>query len=177
MILNHISDAGFAGYELPTGKDSGEGSINLYSPSSNSWTTLIPSPDPTHGYPGSRSVHGLAPIVFPDTTSTSDPIESVPVAIVYHGERDASSLGHAGAGTFWDDVWTLCYRSAGEGSWEWKKADVVIVGGGEGPEARGWFPSASWAGEEGKGACVVLQGGLISSNERVGDAWALELDF
>lgn len=71
----------------------------------------------------------------------------------------------------------LCYLSEGEGGWAWKKADVVIVGGGEGPEARGWFPAASWTGEEGKGACAILQGGLISSNERVGDAWALQLEF
>lgn len=39
----------------------------------------------------------------------------------------------------------------------------------ETPEPRGWFASAAW------GDKVVLQGGLNQNNERLGDAWVLEV--
>jgi len=37
---------------------------------------------------------------------------------MYHGECEASNLGHAGAGNFWDDVWALVWR---DGALRWKK--------------------------------------------------------
>lgn len=40
----------------------------------------------------------------------------------------------------------------------------------ETPEARGWFASSFWQGNK-----VVLQGGLNSKNERLGDGWVLEV--
>lgn len=94
------------------------------------------------------------------------------IALLYHGERDASTLGHAGAGTFWDDVWVL---QTGEGDnsseLEWK---FIKVESGS-PEARGWFPSASWTTTEGE-TKVLLQGGLLSSNARSDELWLLEID-
>lgn len=99
------------------------------------------------------------------------------MAILYHGERDASSLGHAGAGSFWDDVWLLKCRAddvaVGMRDWQWEK---VQVESDENPEGRGWFPSAVWFdGDEGKPK-VVLYGGLLSSNERSGELWVLDVD-
>lgn len=86
--------------------------MDIYTPSTNSWSTVIPSGDPHQGYPGARSVHGLVPLTTPDGTG---------VALLYHGERDASNLGHAGAGKFWDDVWALVCR---EGALGWRKLIV-----------------------------------------------------
>ena len=59
-------------------------------------------------------MHGLVPLSTPDGTG---------VALLYHGEREASSLGHAGAGNFWDDVWALVWR---DGALGWRK--LVVEG-------------------------------------------------
>lgn len=107
--LSHHTSSGFAGHQLPT---STPPPVDIYTPSTNSWETVIPSGDPHQGYPGARSVHGLVPLSTPDGTG---------VALLYHGEHDASSLGHAGAGEFWDDVWALLRR---EGALEWRKLIV-----------------------------------------------------
>ncbi|OAX38623.1 galactose oxidase [Rhizopogon vinicolor AM-OR11-026] len=153
-----IRFGGFAGYQLPT---STPPPVDIYTPSTNSWTTVVPSGDPQQGYPAARSVHGLVPLSTPDGTG---------VALLYHGERDASSLGHAGAGKFWDDVWALLWREGGLG---WKK---LIVEGDSTPEGRGWFPSTSYIAPGGN-TRVVLSGGLLSSNERSGEVWVGDVQF
>ena len=89
------------------------------------------------------------------------------VALLYHGERDASSLGHAGAGTFWSDVWILNHDGK---KFAWQFVPVE----GEGPEGRGWFPPASLTDSEGN-TQAVLQGGLLSSNERSDELWLLDI--
>lgn len=94
-------------------------------------------------------------------------------AILYHGERDASTLGHAGAGTFWNDVWVL--TKDGDdilSGWAWHKVDI---GQADVPEGRGWFPSASWVDPEGN-TRVLMFGGLLSSNERSGELWEFRVD-
>ncbi|KAG1732890.1 galactose oxidase [Suillus paluster] len=134
-----IRFGGFAGYQLPT---STPPPVDIFTPSTNSWTTTVPSADPQQGYPGARSVHGLVPLSTPDGTG---------VALLYHGEYDASSLGHAGAGKFRDDVWALVWR---EGALGWRK---LILEGGSTPEGRGWIPSTSYTapevGKYGLGMC------------------------
>ncbi|KAF8119285.1 hypothetical protein EV363DRAFT_1386753, partial [Boletus edulis] len=57
----------------------------------------------------------------------------------HHSERDTSSVGHAGAGIFWDDAWLLVvtYTSTSTPSLEWKS---LRVEGTTLPEPRGWFP-------------------------------------
>ncbi|KAG2360760.1 hypothetical protein BDR07DRAFT_1451869 [Suillus spraguei] len=117
---------------------------DIYTPSTDSWTTIVPCDDPQQGYPGARSVHGLVPLSTPDGSG---------VALLYHGEREASSLGHAGAGQFWDDAWALV----------WCEGDST-------PEGRGWIPSTSYT-TPGGNTRVVLSGGLLSSNERSGEVW------
>ena len=133
----------------------------------NKWHTVQPSPDPSHGNPGARSVHGFV------TFQSRNPSLSSVRAVLYHGERDASNLGHAGAGSFWEDVWLLSKTGSGvtEG-WSWKKVDVPEDS--PKPEARGWFPSASWVDSNGD-TRTILHGGLLSSNERSGELWELTI--
>ncbi len=129
---------------------------------------MRPSPDPTAGSPGARSVHGFVPF------QSRSPTLSGALALLYHGERDASNLGHAGAGVFWEDVWLLS-KTQGSGlleGWSWGKVDIPAEGAK--PEARGWFPPASWVDDNGE-TRVFLHGGLLSSNERSGELWELAI--
>lgn len=87
------------------------------------------------------------------------------------GERDPSSLGHAGAGKMLSDVWVFGLE---EGRWI-EVGEGVEDGGGEKPVARGWFGADVVRGGGGKEA-VVLQGGLDGSNARLGDVWVLEIN-
>jgi len=154
VLLRH---AGFAGYEL--GADH---TIDVYDIGANKWSTVSPSPDSGAGSPGARSVHGFA--------SYSSRKHPDAIAVLYHGERDPSSLGHAGAGAFWDDVWLLLQDDVG--GLAWKKVEVASA---ERPAGRGWFPSASYQNGV-AGTTVLLHGGLLSSNERSDELWSLEID-
>ncbi|KAI0639962.1 galactose oxidase [Trametes polyzona] len=155
---------GFSGFELPTAA----GTIDVYSVAEDKWSTVEPSPDPSHGFPGPRSVHGFT------SFRSKAPSLSSAVALLYQGERDASSLGHAGAGTFWDDAWVLS-KEAGDdllSGWQWHKVDV---GQTNIPEGRGWFSPASWVDPEGD-TRVLMFGGLLSSNTRSDELWELRVD-
>ena len=151
-----IAGLGFAGHEL--GSDN---TLDIYDIRTDTWRTVVPSADPQHGRPGPRSVHGFVGFSSPKYPSA--------VALLYHGEREASKLGHAGAGAFWSDVWLLQETSTEPGL-EWKFVPVE----GKGPEERGWFPAASFT-KDGV-TKVVLQGGLLSSNGRSDELWLLEID-
>jgi len=148
--------AGFAGHQL--GADN---ALDIYNIGTNTWSSTVPGADPSHGRPGPRSVHGLVGFQSAKFSSAR--------AVLYHGESEASNLGHAGAGSFWSDVWMLEESSSGGGNLQWKYLPVE----GEGPAGRGWFPSAAWTNEG--DTKVVLQGGLLSSNERSDDLWVLEV--
>ncbi|KAI0361023.1 galactose oxidase [Trametes cingulata] len=153
---------GFNGNELPNVA----GSVDVYSVAEDKWYTVEPTSDPTHGSPGPRSVHGFSPFQS-RSLALSDA-----VAILYHGERDASTLGHAGAGTFWDDAWVLT-KASGDilSGWAWRKVEID----GDAPEGRGWFPPASWVDPDGN-TRTVLFGGLLSSNSRSDELWELRID-
>ncbi|KAI0783334.1 hypothetical protein C8Q75DRAFT_795498 [Abortiporus biennis] len=168
---------GFSGAELPD--PSQPGIIDIYSVTSNIWFSSIqPSPDPKHGYPGPRSVHGFTSFSF-SSPAPASPLhdDSQVKAILYHGEKDASSLGHAGAGVFWDDVWVLSHDNSLDSlsiteGWSWKRLEVV---GDEKPEGRGWFPPSVWKDEETQKDRVVMFGGLVGNNERKGELWVLDV--
>ncbi|KIJ16115.1 hypothetical protein PAXINDRAFT_168702 [Paxillus involutus ATCC 200175] len=162
-----IRFGGFAGYQLPRVSEGAALPLDIYTPSTNTWTTVFPTADPENGFPGPRSVHGLVPFTLPVSPGS----EPVPVALLHHGEHDASSLGHAGAGQFRDDAWLLL-ATPGASDLQWKKLQVV---GTQNPEPRGWFPSASYV-SEGK-TRVVLTGGLLSSNERSGEVWVGDVEL
>ncbi|KAF8131402.1 hypothetical protein EV363DRAFT_1583696 [Boletus edulis] len=93
--------------------------LDIYTPSTDTWPTLYPAPD---GFPAARSVHGLVPFM----TSTVANRERIPIALLHHGEKDTSSVGHAGAGVFWANAWLLVVTSTSKStpSLEWKKLRV-----------------------------------------------------
>ncbi|CCM03792.1 uncharacterized protein FIBRA_05940 [Fibroporia radiculosa] len=158
---------GFSGYELP----STPGVLDIYFVNEDKWTVVQPEADVVHGSPASRSVHGFSRF------RSRSPALSNAVALLFHGERDASSLGHAGAGTFWDDIWLLTKDKAVDSTrgWAWKKVDVAERSGeGNLPESRGWIASDEWA-ENGESR-IVMQGGLLSSNERSDELWELRIE-
>lgn len=171
LSVSDISDTGDKG-ELtivqPTGK----------------WEAVIP-PSATQR-PGNRSVAGLQPI----TTG-----QGRNYLLLFLGEGDPSSLGHEGAGKFYNDVW--CYQSrsdgmtaasfkdatrklvgakTGEGSWARVEIPEASMAEGEHehPGPRGWFASAQVHDLD--RASVVLWGGIKSDNIRAGDCWILTVE-
>ena len=128
------------------------GSVDIYSPETNSWASHVYSPDGKAG-PTPRSVSCLLPIRLEDRS----------FLITLFGEHDPSSLGHQGAGKMLSDMWVFDIRSK-----KWEK--VVVAQGDELPLARGWF-DADVVGTN----AVVVHGGLGESNERLGDVWTIEL--
>lgn len=126
------------------------GSLDIYKPESNSWTTHVYTPDSRTG-PQPRSVGALIPLN----------INQVPSLVTLFGECDPSTLGHQGAGKMLDDIWVFDLKSK---SW----SNVQVPKDENYPVARGWFAA------EGVGNDILVQGGLGESNERLGDAWLLK---
>lgn len=127
------------------------GSVDIYTPDSNSWVSHSYAPDGNAG-PTPRSVSVLLPVTLDSRT----------YLVTLFGERDPSSLGHQGAGKMLDDVWLF--------DTERKTWTEVSIQGDELPAARGWF-DADVLGEN----IVVVQGGLGETNNRLGDVWSFEL--
>ncbi|KAF8132350.1 hypothetical protein EV363DRAFT_1295842 [Boletus edulis] len=105
--------------------------LEIYTPSTDTWSTVYPPPIPNTAS-GARSL-----VVFVTRTNTTP--QRILVALLHHSERDASSVGHAGAGIFWDDAWLLVVTSTSTLSLEWKK---LRVEGTHLPQHRGWFPAS-----------------------------------
>jgi hypothetical protein len=168
-----VGPLGFAGHELPA-----DHSIDIYTPATDTWIRAVPAlADPTRPGPGARSVHGFVPFRSPaqpspaSTASTS--AGPIPVALVFHGERDPSSKGHEGVGSFWDDLWVLEHKADIDG-WEFIWREVHVEKDAASPEGRGWFPGVGFVDEEGKSRAVVF-GGLLGSGDRSGETWVLEV--
>lgn len=109
------------------------------------------------------------------------------------GERHPSSEGHAGAGKFFDDVWTFQVppqgmsaasvtdgllqamgRKTSEG--RWIKVDTLPYDDDNDdtePAQRGWLASAPMGELQENG--IVIWGGLGEDNNRLGDGWILRL--
>ncbi len=136
--------------------------------------------------PGHRSVAGLQPI----TTG-----QGRNYLLLFLGERDPSSLGHAGAGKFYNDVWSYQLRpdgmtaasfkdatrrlvcaKTGEGDWTLVEIPEATMTKGEleHPGPRGWFASTHWHDVD--SASIVLWGGVKSNNTRANDGWILTLE-
>ncbi|KAF3406216.1 Nitrile-specifier protein 5 [Talaromyces pinophilus] len=131
------------------GKTEQGGSIDVYTPETDSWETHTYKPDNESG-PIARSVCALLPVVVGDTT----------YIVTLFGESDPSNLGHQGAGKMLGDVWA--FETAGK---TWHKVDTQ---GDAVPDARGWF-GADVVGRD----MIVVQGGLGEANNRLGDVWSL----
>jgi hypothetical protein len=64
------------------------GALDVYNIKDTSWSTILRLPDGIHGPPEARSVSTLLPLSIQDNS----------YLLTMFGERDPSSLGHAGAG-------------------------------------------------------------------------------
>lgn len=135
--------------------------------------------------PGPRSVAGLQPI----TTG-----QGRQYLLLFLGERDPSSSGHEAAGKFWDDVWSFQLRPEGMTAASFKDATRQLVGAKtaegtwarvdipessksgniEHPGPRGWF--ASSYGQDLEAGGIILHGGVVEDNSRVGDMWILTVE-
>ncbi|KAK4122356.1 galactose oxidase [Parathielavia appendiculata] len=140
----------------------------------------------TEEWPGNRSVCGLEAVTVGGGRE---------YLVLMFGEREASGVGHAGAGRFWDDVWafqvpaqgmslasvadtafSVVGKKSGEGSWtrvQMGPHDDEDDASAEGPGPRGWTATAPMGELEENG--IVVFGGLNEGNQRLGDGWILRL--
>jgi hypothetical protein len=127
-------------------------------------------------------VHGFVglptPISIPGTSSTPS---KEAIAVLFFGEGDGApkELGHDGAGKFLNEVWLLLFDAPSR-DYSWLKIEPENAAGEGQPEARGWFafdayPALSESGEQVPGVRIGLHGGLNESNERLSDAWILDI--
>ncbi|EED17364.1 Kelch repeat protein [Talaromyces stipitatus ATCC 10500] len=132
------------------GKTEQGGSIDVYTPETNSWESHSYEPDSKSG-PIARSVCALLPVAVGDKS----------YVVTLFGESDPSNLGHQGAGKMLGDVWAFDIERK-----TWHKVDAQ---GDVIPDARGWF-GADVVGKD----TIVVQGGLGEANNRLGDVWRLD---
>jgi hypothetical protein len=131
------------------------GSLDVYDIESNVWSTIAYQPDGING-PQPRSVSTLAALK----------VSGKPSLVTLFGEGHPSSLGHAGAGKMFRDVWIFDIEGQ-----SWSKA----VPRGDSPAPRGWF-AADVVVDGTVKEMLVVHGGLAEDNSRLGDIWKLELD-
>lgn len=136
------------------GKTEQGGALDIYDAKSRTWTAVAFQPDGVHG-PSPRSVSALLAV----QVGQKDYI------VTLFGERDPSSLGHAGAGKMLGDVWAFETQSQ-----QWSKVEPA----GDSPAPRGWFDADVLREQSGKDA-VIVHGGLAEDNTRLGDVWKLEI--
>lgn len=129
------------------------GALDIYDVDGHSWSTISFQPDGIQG-PGPRSVSALL----------AAQVEGKDYIFTLFGERDPSSLGHAGAGKMLGDVWAFDLESQ-----KWSEIKTAGVG----PAPRGWFDADVMQDQSGKQALIV-HGGLAEDNSRLGDVWKLE---
>lgn len=135
------------------GKTEQGGSLDVYNPTNNTWTSLQYLADGVSG-PAPRSVCTLLPLVISGKLSL----------VSLFGESDPSSLGHQGAGKMLGDVWAYYIDSA-----TWSKVAAKGADASNGPPPRGWFDADVISQSE-----ILVVGGLGETNERLSDAWLLK---
>ncbi|KAF4996934.1 hypothetical protein FDECE_12257 [Fusarium decemcellulare] len=134
------------------GKTEQGGSLDVFDIAAGSWSTISYKPDSING-PEPRSVSTLLPVT----------VQGKVYLVTMFGERDPSSLGHAGAGKMLSDAWAFDVQ---EGVWQKVETESEV------PSARGWF-DADVAKDEVGNDIIVVHGGLGEDNQRLGDVWKL----
>jgi N-acetylneuraminic acid mutarotase len=129
------------------------GAIDVYDIGNRTWSTISFVPDGRRG-PEPRSVSGLVAVK----------VKGRDLLLTLFGERDPSSLGHAGAGKMLADVWVFDIKDE-----EWTKVEAS----GDAPLPRGWFGTDVMQDQDGKHV-VIVHGGLAEDNSRLGDVWKLQ---
>ncbi|POR39153.1 Kelch repeat protein [Tolypocladium paradoxum] len=137
------------------GKTEQGGSLDVYDPAAKEWSSIAFKPDGVEG-PRARSVASLLAVTAPTGRQ---------LLVTMFGERDPSSLGHAGAGKMLSDVWAFDMESR---AW----SQVAVTGDAGSPPPRGWF-DADVLTQDG-GDAIVVHGGLAEDNSRLGDVWKLQ---
>ncbi|KAL8367178.1 hypothetical protein RB599_010263 [Gaeumannomyces hyphopodioides] len=130
------------------------GAIDVYDPSDRTWSSIFYESDGVSG-PEARSVSALVTVK----------VRGKYALLTFFGERDPSSLGHAGAGKMLGDVWAFDLERE-----KWIKIELA----GDAPAPRGWFGADVTEGQDGNSA-VIVHGGLAEDNSRLGDVWKLHL--
>lgn len=110
------------------------------------------------------------------------------------GEGDPSTIGHAGAGKFHQDIWAYALpsptmsgagikdairaRVPGLGSevGQWAKVEIKDLKVGAEEAQGGTWTGRGWFGSEGLGKGFMIWGGLDEKNERLGDGWILSIE-
>jgi hypothetical protein len=142
------------------GKTEQGGALDTFDTATNAWKTISFSADGVSG-PEARSVAALLAVTIAGRESL----------VTVFGERDPSSLGHAGAGKMLGDVWAFDVHDE-----KWSQVNIAGLDSDDGkPAPRGWFDADVVAFEGGRSG-VVVHGGLAESNERLGDVWVLEFE-
>ena len=131
------------------------GAIDVLDLANRVWSTISFKPDGVHG-PEPRSVSALLAVK----------VKGRDFLVTLFGERDPSSLGHAGAGKMLADAWAFDLERE-----EWTKVEPK----GDAPLPRGWFGADVVADDDGKHA-VIIHGGLAEDSSRLGDVWELQFD-
>lgn len=173
---------GFCGEELG-------GPLDIFNPAKSTWSSHDIMLEGSKSEPSRRSVHGLIPIRKLRSIKSENE-EKEAVAIMFMGEAEGApaDLGHDEAGKvsrscemywidannkgswqFLDDVYALL-RSNGSYSW----LPIKRSSSGDSPTPRGWFGSDAEESEDG-GINIVIYGGLSESNDRLRDAWILNV--
>ena len=135
------------------GKTEQGGSLDVYDPTSNTWSSRHYLADGVSG-PTPRSVSALLPLV----------VGGQPSLVTLFGERDPSSLGHQGAGKMLGDVWIYDIDSA-----TWSEVATTGADALNEPAPRGWFDADVVSQSQ-----ILVLGGLGETNERLRDAWLLK---
>jgi N-acetylneuraminic acid mutarotase len=134
------------------GKTEQGGSVDVFDIGQGAWSSVQYQPDGKQG-PECRSVSVLVPVCIGGKAHL----------VTAFGERDPSSLGHAGAGKMLSDTWAF---SIEEGKWS-----KVQDAGQEKPEPRGWFDADAMDDD-----AIIIHGGLNEDNKRLGDVWELRFN-
>ncbi|KAF9880630.1 kelch repeat protein [Colletotrichum karsti] len=130
------------------GKTERGGAVDIFNLTSQTWSTFSFGADGIDG-PEARSVSAVLTIS----------IQGKAHLVTLFGERDPSSLGHAGAGKMLEDVWAFDIEGQ-----TWSKVDTQ----GTPPAPRGWFDADATRD------AVIVHGGLAEDNSRLGDIWELK---
>ncbi len=137
------------------GKTEQGGAVDVLDLASREWSTIAFTPDRVQG-PEPRSVSALLAVKA----------KGRDLLVTLFGERDPSSLGHAGAGKMLGDVWAFDLEGK-----QWAKVEPE----GEAPAPRGWFAADVAVEHDGEHA-VIVHGGLAEDNSRLGDVWKLRFE-